>query len=153
MHYGFLGSYNPAVGLSPFERFRLGGSGLTGFNFFLGYDLIGLRGYNDASVKNDPNESAGVVYNKHVMELRYPITLNPAASIFVLTFAEAGNNWSQYSRFNPFTQYKSVGVGARIFMPAFGLLGIDYGYGLDEVPGLPDASRNRFTFSIGQQLR
>lgn len=157
-HMGFLGSYNANLGISPFERFVVGGSGLAGFNFLLGYDIIAFRGYADNSVSATGGTASsprnpGVAYNKFVFEMRHPITLNPAASIFVLGFAEAGNSWASYADYNPFQLYKSVGFGARIFMPAFGMLGLDYGWGLDAVPGNPTANQNRFTFTIGQQIR
>ncbi len=155
-HFGFLGAYNPDLGIGPFERFVLGGSGLSGFNFLLGSDVIGLRGYQDNSIGRDPtgkDAQGGVAYDKIVFEMRYPITLNPMASIYVLGFAEGGNNVRSYTQYDPFKLYRSAGFGARIFMPAFGLIGVDYGWGFDEVPGIPGANRNRFTFSIGQQLR
>jgi outer membrane protein insertion porin family len=87
------------------------------------------------------------------MELRYPISLNPSATIFVLAFAEGGNNWGTFKDFNPFSLYRSVGGGVRIFMPAFGLLGIDYGYGFDPVIGAPGVNGGQFHFTIGQQIR
>ncbi len=153
-HMGYLGSYNKNMPIGPFERFVVGGSGLSGFNFMMGYDLIGLRGYADRSIAPENSSStAGVAYNKFVCELRYPISLNPAATVFMLAFAEGANNWGTYKEVNPFNLYRSAGVGARIFMPAFGLIGVDYGYGFDEVPGNPSGNKNRFTFSIGQQLR
>lgn len=157
-HMGFLGAYNSSLGVSPFERFVMGGSGLAGFNFLLGYDIIAFRGYQDNSVNstgsvNGNPRNPGLAYSKFVFELRHPITLNPAASIFVLGFAEAGNSWASYADYNPFHLYKTIGMGARIFMPAFGMLGLDYGWGLDEVPGNPGGNENRFTFTIGQQIR
>ena len=163
VHMGFMGAYNQNIGIGPFERFILGGSGLTGFNFLLGSDIIGLRGYDDNSIIPDKynddgtidadSREGGIAFNKFVWELRYPISLNPAASIFVLSFFEAGNTWGNYREFNSFKMYRSTGVGARIFMPAFGLLGVDYGISLDKIPGNPAGSENRFTFTIGQQIR
>ncbi len=151
-HMGFLGNYNSKLGFGPFERFVVGGSGLTGQNFILARDIIGLRGYADQAV--GPGTSGGVVYDKFVMEVRYPVSLNPSATIFVLGFAEGGNNWANYQEYNPLDLKRSVGVGARIFMPAFGLIGIDYGYGFDKIPGNPDAGgKGRFHFTIGQQFR
>ena len=154
-HMGFLNAYNTSLGIGPFERFVVGGDGLSGFNFLLGSDVIGLRGYQSRSIitQQDANSNGGVAYNKYVFELRYPITLNPAATVFVLAFAEGGNNWGNYKEVNPFNLYKSTGLGARIFMPAFGMIGIDYGIGLDAVPGNPAANSQRFTFTIGQQIR
>lgn len=162
-HLGFLGSYNKRTDIGPFERFVLGGSGLAGQGqFALAQDIIGLRGYDDRSVYTaDYNRvsdatarsQGGVVYNKFVAELRYPVSLNPSATIFVLTFLEAGNNWGSYKQYNPFDLKRSAGFGARIFMPAFGLIGIDYGYGFDTIPGVKDKASGQFHFTIGQQLR
>lgn len=153
-HMGFLNSYNDKMDIGPFERFVVGGDGLSGFNFLLGSDVIGLRGYQSRSIiTQGAGNNGGVAYNKFVCELRHPITLNPAATVFVLAFAEGGNNWGNYKEINPFNLYKSAGVGARIFMPAFGMIGIDYGIGFDAVPGNPSANSQRFTFTIGQQLR
>jgi len=153
MHYGFLGSYNKRLGQGPFERFVIGGSGLTGFNFLLGYDLIGLRGYQDRFLQDaSPNGAAAVAFNKYVAEIRYPISLNPMATLYVLSFFEAGNATENYSNYDPFNLYRSAGVGARIFMPAFGMIGIDYGFAFDDVPGNLNA-KNPITFTIGQQIR
>jgi outer membrane protein insertion porin family len=108
---GYLGAYNRNMPIGPFERFVLGGSGLAGFNFALGSDVIGLRGYQDASIGPSGNVRGGVAYNKFVCELRYPISLNPAATVFLLTFAEGGNNWGNYRDVNPFKLYRTAGVG------------------------------------------
>ncbi|MDG1570939.1 POTRA domain-containing protein [Robiginitalea sp. M366] len=134
--FGFLGAYNQEVGNVPFERFFLGGDGL-GRNFTLdGRETIQLRGYDNNSLTPvDPitqQPEGGIVYNKYSMELRYPLTLKPTASIYALTFLEAGNSFNNFQEFNPFQIKRSAGVGLRIFMPAFGLLGIDFGYGFDE---------------------
>lgn len=162
-HMGFLGSYNKRTEIGPFERFILGGSGLAGQGqFALAQDIIGLRGYDDRSVYTaDYNQAVGqqarsqggVVYNKFVAELRYPVSLNPSATIFALAFMEAGNNWATYKQYNPFDLKRSIGIGARIFMPAFGLIGIDYGYGFDKIPGVKDKASGQFHFTIGQQIR
>ena len=159
-HMGFLGAYGNKVGYSPFGRFILGGSGLAGQGTFslADQDIIGLRGYQDQKVgplaqNGYPASGGGIVYNKYVMELRYPVSLNPQATIFVLGFAEGGNNWGTYSEFNPFDLKRSAGVGARIFMPAFGLLGIDWGYGFDKIQGQNTRSGPQFHFTIGQQIR
>lgn len=150
-HLGFIGRYSSDSQFTPFERFVLGGSGLAGQNFLLAREIVGLRGYPDQRV--GPGTNGGVVYDKFVMELRYPISLNPSATIFVLGFLEGGNNWDNYSEYNPFNLKRSAGVGARIFMPAFGLIGIDYGYGFDEIPGVQEAGKGQFHFTIGQQIR
>lgn len=156
-HFGFLGKYSSDATIGPFERFKLGGSGLGGGNIFVGTEYIGLRGYEDESVvdTNDPVllQAGGIAYNKFVMELRQLISPSPAATIYGLAFVEAGNNFGSYENYNPFKLYRSVGVGARIFMPAFGLLGFDYGWRLDDVPGQPNAKKGIFHFIIGQQLR
>ncbi len=159
-HMGFIGVYGDRE-ISPFERFTVGGSGLTINNFLLGTDIIGLRGYQDNSIRpieydesgRQESPIGGVVYNKFVMELRYPISLKPAATIFVVGFAEAGNNWGSFDEFNPFEVKRSAGLGARIFMPAFGMLGFDWAYGFDEIPGVPNANGAQFHFTIGQQIR
>src|SRR5690606_31439741 len=123
-------------------------------------DIIGLRGYEDRAVgaltgpgSVVPRGGGGVVYNKYVMELRYPVSLNPQATIYILTFAEGGNNWDNYRDYNPFDIKRSAGIGARIFMPAFGLLGIDWGYGFDKIQGRTERSGSQFPFTIAHQLR
>ncbi|MES2520301.1 MAG: outer membrane protein assembly factor BamA [Bacteroidota bacterium] len=153
-HMGFLGSYSPTKDITRFERFDLGGSGMqTGYNV-ISRDIIALRGYKDRSLGSQGLlPSGGVAYNKFVMEVRYPVSLNPSATIFLLGFAEGGNNFANYSEYNPFKLYKSAGFGARIFMPAFGMIGIDYGFAFDKIPGVADFGRQAFTFSIGQQIR
>ena len=152
-HFGFIGSYKKAAGIGPFERFVLGGSGLSGFNFLLGSDIIALRGYPNNSIK--PNGGGGVAYDKFLFELRCPVVATGALSLFALTFFEGGNNWGNFSDFNPFSLYRTAGVGANIFMPAFGLIGLSYGYPLDPLPGYTPAAmkHSRVTFTIGQQIR
>ncbi|WP_018479946.1 outer membrane protein assembly factor BamA [Pontibacter roseus] len=157
-HFGFLGKYSSNASIGPFERFRLGGSGLGGGNIFVGTEYIGLRGYDDESVINnaDPTlaNTGGIAYNKFVLEARQLISPNPGATIYGLAFLEAGNNFGSYDRYTPFKLYRSGGVGVRIFMAAFGLLGFDYGWRFDDLPGQPaDAKRGQFHFMIGQQLR
>jgi len=156
-HYGFLGNYNSVMGIGPFERFKVGGDGITGFNFIVGFDVIGLRGYGNNAIAPKGQE-AGIIFNKHVVELRYAVSTNPAATIYVHSFAEAGNNWGRYRDYNPFNVYRSAGLGIRIFMPAFGLLGVDWGYGFDRLNGSDfpfpqNRSRSGIHFIIGQQLR
>ncbi|HNP17577.1 MAG TPA: POTRA domain-containing protein [Fulvivirga sp.] len=159
MHFGFIGSYSDNLGIGPFERFTLGGDGLAGQNFLLGNDVIGLRGYENNSITPvataiNPNQlRGGVVYNKYVAELRYPVTTGQAATIYGFVFAEGGNNWGNFDQFNPFEVYRSAGFGARIFMPAFGLIGINWGYGFDTLPGETSKSGAQFHFTIGQQIR
>ena len=160
-HMGFLGSYGNKVGIIPLERFVMGGDGMNFNNFALGQEIIGLRGYENQMITPgrstrgtaDPDPYGGVVYNKYVMELRFLVSPNPSATIFLLTFAEAGNNWGNYRDFNPYDLKKSAGAGARIFMPAFGLIGVDWGYGFDSMPGTLKPSGPQFHFTIGQQFR
>lgn len=154
-HFGMIGSYTNKVGVGRFERFTLGGSGLTGQNFLLGTDIIGLRGYEDNSLRpvDEEGVTGGTVFTKFVMELRYPVSLNPSATIYGVGFFEGGNNWNRYSEFNPYDLKRAVGVGVRIFMPAFGLLGLDWAYGLDTAFGTNVLSGPQFHFSIGQQIR
>jgi outer membrane protein insertion porin family len=163
-HLGFIDTYSDFAPTGPFDRFQMGGSGLSGANnFIVGYDLIALRGYEDNRVTPPgygaflPPETfglnGGVAYNKFVFELRYPLVTSQASNIFVLGFAEAGNNFHTLQDFDPFDNYRALGFGARIMMPAFGLLGIDWGYGFDTLPGRNTPSGGQFHFSIGQQIR
>lgn len=153
-HFGFIGSYGSPLGIGPFERFRLGGDGLSGAgsSFFLGTDIIGIRGYNNNVILGEDGND-GILFNKFVMELRYPLVMGNAATIYALGFLEGGNNWSEYKNYNPFDVHRSYGLGLRIFMPAFGLIGIDYGNGVDEIPGRPGVNGGQFHFTIGQMLR
>ncbi|MFC2115242.1 outer membrane protein assembly factor BamA [Bacteroidota bacterium] len=151
-HFGYLGHYNDDLGPSPFEAFDVGGDGMSGYNIY-GYDVIGLRGYENGSLTPRVNGlKSGNVYTRMFLELRYPITLNPSATVFVLGFLEGGNAWYSIDQFNPFLVKRSAGFGLRAFLPMFGLLGIDWGYGFDPVPGQPDASGSQFHFTIGQQF-
>lgn len=148
--YGFLAYYNKNVGYSPFERFYVGGSGLSGFQNFVSREIIALRGYPDGSLSpltGDP------IVSRYTMELRYPITLNPQATIYVLGFAEAGNSYASLRAFDPFQVKRSAGVGLRVFLPMFGLLGIDYGWGFDNI-GQAGAGngKGQFHFTIGGML-
>jgi outer membrane protein insertion porin family len=156
--FGFLGSYSSVVGQSPFERFKLGGDGMQSYQFLQGSEIIGMRGYQNFSIVPNgsrytaDNNPGSPIYNKYTMEIRHPITASQSATIFVLAFAEGGNVWSNFKDFNPFNVKRSVGVGARIFLPIFGLLGLDYGYGFDKIPGIPSANKGQFHFSIAQSL-
>ena len=164
-HFGYLGSYNSNREIGPFERFKMGGAGLGyngGGNFLVGTDYVGLRGYDDpnqayAIPTAQSGQSGGIAFNKYVLEMRYPVSLNPAATVYVLAFAEAGNAYDSYQNYNPYKLYRSAGVGARIFMSAFGLLGFDYGHGFDSViPATSTTAKqdpNHFHFIIGQQIR
>ena len=153
VQFGFLGAYNNQLGETPFERFYLGGDGLSGYNNMDGRELIGMRGYaNNSLTPGYPTTIGGTVYTRYTFELRYPISLNPSATIFGLGFVEAGNDWLRWNDFNPFNVYRSVGVGVRVFLPMFGLLGLDWGYGLDPVPGVPGAAGGQFHFSINSSI-
>lgn len=169
---GFMGRYNDNIGYNPFGRFVLGGAGLgLQMSQNIGAELIGLRGYDEGVVYEqtlaekaaalDPSNSTdgqlsrqgGIIYSKYAVELRYPVSLNPQATIYIMSFAEAGNSWGSYRDFNPFQLRRTAGVGARVFMAAFGLLGLDYGYAFDPIPGITNRGVKAFTFSIGQQIR
>jgi len=148
--FGFLGAYNNDRGNIPFERFYLGGDGMANNYSMDGRETIALRGYPNQSLSS---RDGSLLYNKFTLELRYPITLKPSASIFALTFFESGNGYNSFRQFNPFESKRSAGLGVRIFMPAFGLLGIDFGHGFDSTtPG--DTSPNGWEthFIIGQNF-
>jgi outer membrane protein insertion porin family len=155
--FGFLGAYNNDRGVVPFERFFLGGDGLGNFTLD-GRENIALRGYPNQSIRtiNEqtgiPNNDGSTIYNKYSLELRYPITFNPSATIFGLAFLEAGSAFDNFKDYDPFDLKRSAGFGLRIFMPAFGLLGIDFGYGFDNVPGSTGANGWETHFIIGQQF-
>ena len=147
--FGFLGAYNPERGNIPFERYFLGGDGLQQYAMD-GRETIALRGYENQSLSS---RDGSTVYNKFSLELRYPITLKPSASIYALSFLEAGNGYDNFRAFNPFDSKRSAGFGVRIFMPAFGLLGIDFGYGFDsEMPNDLNPNGWETHFIIGQQF-
>lgn len=157
--YGFLGAYNNDRGIPPFERFYLGGDGLGSYSLD-GRESVALRGYPnysvvpvDRAVTSEATSNDGAtIYNKFSLELRYPITLKPTASIYALTFLEAGASYDDFKNYNPFRMYRSAGGGLRIFMPAFGLLGIDFGYGFDTLPGADGPNGWETHFIIGQQF-
>ncbi|OFX84329.1 MAG: outer membrane protein assembly factor BamA [Bacteroidetes bacterium GWF2_33_16] len=151
--FGYLGYFNKDVGHAPFGKFKLGGDGLSGYNMY-DEEYIGLRGYENSSLTPpyNSNYKNGNVYEKINFELRYPISLKPQAVIYVLGFVEAGNSWESLDNFNPFKVKRSAGIGLRAFLPMFGLLGVDWGYGFDEIPGNADANGSQFHFVIGQQF-
>lgn len=148
--FGLLSPYNSEVGIPPFERFYIGGDGLTGF-VLDGREVIGLRGYANQAVSQHLT-GGGSIYAKYFLELRYPLSLNPSSTIYATAFAEAGNAWGAFKDFNPFEVKRSMGVGVRIFMPMFGLLGVDFGHGFDPLPGSLEKSGWQTHFSIGQQF-
>ena len=154
--FGYLGHFNPDIGPSPFEFFYIGGDGMTGYSF-LGREVIPLRGYTNGSLTPyNPNRGgsgalAGNVYSKITFELRYPISLNPQATVYVLTFLESGRAWYALKEFSPFNMPRVAGVGVRANLPMFGLLGIDWGYGFDsDLQG--GGRKGEFHFKIGQQF-
>lgn len=150
--WGFLGHYNDDIGPSPFEGFDVGGDGMSGYNIY-GYETIALRGYENSSLTPRVGGlKSGNVYQKISLELRHPITLNPSATVFMVAFLEGGNAWYSIDQFNPFLVKRSAGIGLRAFLPMFGLLGIDWGYGFDDIPGNPGANKSQFHFTIGQQF-
>jgi outer membrane protein insertion porin family len=151
---GMIGAYNPDIGISPFERFQLGGDGFANQQFggYTGVDLISLRGYEIKDI--DANTYRGItvatpIFNKYTIELRYPISLNPSSTIYALTFLEGGNSYRNFRDYNPFDLYRSAGAGLRVFLPMFGTLGFDYGIGFDK-PKFPGNSifQNYGRFSI-----
>ena len=147
--FGFIGAYNLDRGNIPFERFYLGGDGMQNYSLD-GRETIALRGYKNQSLSS---QNGSLIYNKFSIELRYPITLKPSASIYALSFVESGNGYDTFKSFNPFNSKRSAGMGVRIFMPAFGLLGIDFGYGFDN-PAFGSTTPNGWEthFIIGQQF-
>ncbi|MDG2062441.1 MAG: POTRA domain-containing protein [Flavobacteriaceae bacterium] len=147
--FGFIGSYNSDRGNIPFERFFLGGDGMVSYALD-GRETIALRGYPNQSLSGN---DGSVIYNKFSLELRYPITLKPSASIYALTFLEAGDGYNSFREFDPFNSKRSAGAGVRIFMPAFGLLGIDFGYGFDNAnPNINTPNGWETHFIIGQRF-
>jgi outer membrane protein insertion porin family len=155
--YGFIGRYNKNVPISPFERFQVGDAGLTNNYGVLGYDIIAHRGYpvyesSDPTINPDKQNASNffTIFNKYSLEMRYPFVTNPSSTIYGLAFYEAANGWYNFKEWNPFRLRRAMGVGVRFFLPMFGLLGFDYGIGLDRITAtsrLRDASR--FTFMLG----
>jgi outer membrane protein insertion porin family len=158
--YGFMGRYNRKLDFSPFERYQLGGDGLTNSYGLLGYDIVSLRGYpvfdnSDPSINNPDQTSTNrffTIFNKYSAELRYPLVTNPSSTIYGLAFFDAANGWYTFKDYNPFRLRRSVGVGMRFFLPMFGLLGFDYGVGLDRItPGGGLKNASKFTFMLGYE--
>jgi len=156
VEFGFLGAYNQDRGIIPFERFFVGGDGLGQFSLD-GREAIALRGYPNQSIQpvddfGNVTQDGGTIYNKFSLELRYPITLKQSAKIYALSFLEAGASYNEFKDFDPFRLKRSAGLGVRIFMPAFGLLGIDFGHGFDPLPGQTQKNGWETHFIIGQQF-
>jgi outer membrane protein insertion porin family len=144
--YGFLGYYNPDIGFSPFGRFQLGGDGLSGYSYFVGKDIISQRGY-------EVYADNATIFNKYTAEIRYPFSLSPTSTIYGLAFVEAANAWNTFKDYNPFKLNRDAGLGVRLYLPMFGLLGLDYGIGFDRYnratgnTSFKDISK--FTFMLG----
>ena len=151
--FGYLGYYNRNWGYSPFEGFRVGGDGMSGYDTY-GSEIVSLRGYENYSLTPTATSSAtgnyyaGNVYDKFTVELRYPVILQPQSTIYALLFLEGGNCWADIRDFNPFQIKRSAGVGVRVFLPMIGLLGVDWGWGFDD----PVNGNSQFHFVIGQQF-
>jgi outer membrane protein insertion porin family len=154
---GYIGKYNTNLQVSPFERFQVGDAGLSNNFALLGYDIIAHRGYpvyETSNPKINPDQQGAqnffTVFNKYSVEIRYPFSLNPSSTIFALGFFEAANGWYSLKEYNPFKLRRSVGVGMRFYLPMFGLLGFDYGIGLDRfTPNNSFKDAARFTFMLG----
>lgn len=152
---GFLGKYSDQLEVTPFNRYFMGGDGMSGYSAIDGRQLIGFRGYTNESLTPDSyltRPDGGTIFNKSTLELRYPLSLNPNSTIFGMLFVEAGNTWSKFKEFDPFDVRRSAGVGVRVFLPMFGLLGLDWGYGFDAIPGVPSANKGQFHFSINSSI-
>lgn len=157
--YGFLGRYNDELNISPFERFQVGDAGISNTYALLGYDIISQRGYpvyETSNPKVNPDQQGAsqyfTMFNKYTLELRYPFSLNPSSTIYGLAFFEAANGWYSFKDYNPFQLRRSVGLGMRFFLPMFGLLGFDYGIGLDRFgPNSSLKDAGRFTFMLGYE--
>jgi outer membrane protein insertion porin family len=162
--FGYLGSYNKSKGISPFDRYAMGGSGLSGsgVNQIGGISILALRGYEDQSISSRGGDP---IVAKYTLELRYPISLNPQATFYALAFLEGGNTYPTFDKFNPFNVKRTAGIGIRVFLPMFGMLGLDYGLGFDKLDpwatgfgGVSDESIKRIgyypklSFSIGMNL-
>src|SRR5690606_35057496 len=149
---------------STLERFKQGGEGVMGFDFLERSEIIAMRGYANGTIIpestgsqsngiNRASNSGSAIYGKYQLELRHPVMLNEQAIVVVLAFAEAGNTWNKFSEVNPLKMRRSAGIGARIFLPLFGMLGIDYGHEFDPIAGLQTSQwKQNFTFSILQNM-
>ena len=143
---GYLGAYNKAKGVSPFERYSMGGSGLSGVNQIGGISILALRGYEDQSISSAGGDP---IVAKYTLELRYPISLNPQATFFALAFLEGGNTFPTFDKFNPFNVKRTAGIGIRVFLPMFGMLGLDYGLGFDKLNTWSSGYGSASDISIG----
>lgn len=154
VRFGYLGHYNPQIGPTPFHRYYMGGDGLANYSYD-SRELVGMRGYENGALTPghyNGQETGGDFFTKYTLELRYPLSLNPQATIYALTFLEAGNCWLGFDNFNPFDVKRSAGMGVRIYLPMFGLLGLDWGYGFDSIYGMTGGNGSQFHFSIGGSI-
>jgi outer membrane protein insertion porin family len=153
VRFGYLGHYNKEIGPTPFHRYFLGGDGLNNYSVD-SREVIGMRGYANNSLTPGfyNGSTGGDIFTKYTLELRYPLSLNPQATIYALTFLEAGNSWLGFKHFDPFDVKRSAGLGVRIYLPMFGLLGLDWGYGFDDVYGTTGNNHSQFHFSIGGSI-
>ena len=157
VRFGYLGHYNDQIGPTPFHRYFMGGDGLSNYSVD-SRELVGMRGYANNSLtpgfysNSGSGGNGGNLMAKYTLELRYPLSLNPQATIYALTFLEAGNCWLGFKNFDPFDVKRAAGVGVRIYLPMFGLLGLDWGYGFDEVYGAAGNNGSQFHFSIGGSI-
>ena len=157
VRFGYLGHYNDQIGPTPFHRFFLGGDGLSSYSVD-SRELVGMRGYANNSLtpgyysNSGSGGNGGNIMTKYTLEMRYPLSLNPQATIYALTFLEAGNCWLGFNNFDPFDVKRSAGLGVRIYLPMFGLLGLDWGYGFDDVYGTSGNNHSQFHFSIGGSI-
>ena len=151
---GMMSYYNSDLGFSPFERFLVGGSGLSGFNFY-GTEIIAQRGYDEGTISANVTGSqqlGATMFSKYSLELRFPITDNPNATVYLLSFLEAGNAWVGFDRYDFFNLKRAGGMGIRLFLPMFGLIGVDYGYGWDWQSVRGTGKPGHFHFYLGQQF-
>jgi len=157
VRFGYLGHYNKQIGATPFHRYFLGGDGLSNYSLD-SREIVGMRGYANNSLtpgfygNSGTGGTGGDLMTRYTLELRYPLSLNPRATIYALTFLEAGNCWLGFKDFNPFDVKRSAGLGIRIYLPMFGLLGLDWGYGFDDVYGTTGNNHSQFHFSIGGSI-
>ena len=145
---GYLGNYNKHK-VSPFERFEVGGDGMSGYNIY-GIDIISMRGYEDGAL--DPSSYYSRGYNKYTAELRYPVILKPSSQIYVLGFLEGGNAFESWKKFSPFKIKRSAGFGVRLYLPVVGMLGIDWGYGFDGTARSSKPHGGKLHFSMGMDF-
>ena len=151
--FGYVGHYNEYA-KSPFGLYYMGGDGMSSYSTYA-TEYIAFRGYDAGSLTPYDLETgyqAGYLYNKFTLEMRYPISLEQNATIWALAFVDAGNCFSSIKEYNPFDLKRSAGVGVRIYLPMFGLMGIDWAYGFDAISGTKDYSGSQFHFVLGQEL-